>query len=280
MDLLVEYCPNIQLYCSTNRPINILRHTKRNVLKYAIKKRDFELIDRTKLMLENTDIIFSHYDLLVIKYINEKYHVLAQTSSYYSYIGNNREVYKYVKEQTKKNASSYCRAYGQCTEGNLDEKRLVKSFHDATNHYSFLGYCLYLSHREGHTSIYEFLTRKYGIVMIQVLVGACEGGFMDVILKHEKDLDLLMRKRQQSNKLMSAACKGGHINVVKFLVDKGAAINMYNVYCACSYGHTELLEFLSTDIATSLFSNLCDFPLDIKLLFKKLFLKKCISVEV
>jgi hypothetical protein len=248
-NLILEYCPNIQYYWDTTKPITPERHLRHRLFEYAVRKRDFALISAFKAVdAREFKAICLRGDLSVIKYLNSV-NLLKQDS--YAYPGclmyANRVVLKYL-------GASHPKHYRLCITGRL--KALRKLTIDDVHVHS----CLYLSHSEGQKKIYDYLDNKYlpsTCCIRSVLDGACEGGYIDVIMTHEKHI---------SDGLLISACRGGHIGVVKFLINKGLKIHDYDIYQACLYGHAELVQFLLSEYCGEIIQG--HFSMDIKMILK------------
>jgi ankyrin repeat protein len=73
------------------------------------------------------------------------------------------------------------------------------------------------------------------------LVWACENGHLDTV-KYlvEKGANIM----DQDNEAMILACKEGHLKVVKYLVSQGAFIEANSLIVASSRGNLEIVKYL------------------------------------
>ncbi len=70
------------------------------------------------------------------------------------------------------------------------------------------------------------------------LYGACEGGHMDIVRF------LIEKGADQWDWGLSYACRGGHMEIVKLMIEKGCKWLNGGLSNACKHGHMNIVKFL------------------------------------
>lgn len=99
---------------------------------------------------------------------------------------------------------------------------------------------LYEVCKEGNKKGIKILIKKGRINFQDGLEGACEGGHNDLV-------KMFIDKAQvykQLNLALNYAAKGGHIEIIKFLINEGADILTCDSAGACEGGYTEVVDYM------------------------------------
>lgn len=95
---------------------------------------------------------------------------------------------------------------------------------------------LFYACKEANYQQIGFLLKK--IVDVNFgLRGACEGGHIDIVRK------MISKGANDWNEALCCACEGGHLELAQMMIDKGADVN-YGLQGACFSNHLELIQMM------------------------------------
>lgn len=106
---------------------------------------------------------------------------------------------------------------------------------------------MYDAAKDGYMDVTNFIIHNIGnIYWFQGFLGASEGGNLTIINY------MLEQKLESKNNInpwnmgLYHACLGGHIEVVKFMIDHGASNINAGIIVAQKHNHTEVIKFLQS----------------------------------